>query len=144
VKNLSEYDGEPQPHIINAIIEDATIRFDRDIFLSCWLTLNYGGTGQGFGGYVLGGTPRHTGTFPAGDHANQPNVAGHYIANVMAVVGVTEFDHLRNKVIRVVQSSKGYGSNILGIGHPIEDKWFFPNQELDELQDSKHKEETQS
>ena len=39
--------------IKNAKIESTKLGFDRGTIMSCWLHLDYGGAGQGFGGYVL-------------------------------------------------------------------------------------------
>lgn len=39
--------------ITNAVIESVSLTSDDHGCLSAWLHLNYGGSGQGFGGYVL-------------------------------------------------------------------------------------------
>lgn len=111
-------------HITNAVIESADITFDRDIFLSAWLFLDYGGSGQGFGGYVLGADPFSKAK--ASHHADQPNIAGEFISSVMAVVGVTKWSALPGKVIRVIRTEPGLGGKIVGIGHPIKDRWYRP------------------
>jgi hypothetical protein len=134
MKKLQDYGTEPL-EIVNARITSAKITFDRDIFLSCWLMLGYEGAGQGYGGYVLGGAPSESKNFSAGDHANQPNLAAHWIAHVMAIGEVTDFSNLTGKVIRVAKDSDKFNAKIVGIGHAIEDKWFFQEQEFAALRD---------
>ena len=107
--------------IVNAIIREATIGFDRGFILSAWLHLDYGGAGQGFGGYVLGGDPY--GESRVAQHAEQPNIAGEWIASILAVAGVEQWSELVGKVVRVECES----GRVTGIGHPVKDKWFRPS-----------------
>lgn len=41
------------PEIKNAIIKSARITIDEHEILSAWLDLDFGGSGQSFGGYAL-------------------------------------------------------------------------------------------
>jgi hypothetical protein len=134
MKRLNEIDIECV--VRNARITKAEITFDRDVFLGCWLYLGFDGYGQGFGGYVLGGKPKEPSSspFPAGDHANQPNLAGHFIAHIMRIGDVEEFSKLQGKIIRVAHDKDKLHGSIIGIGHAVEDKWFFPELELAEIQ----------
>lgn len=91
----------------NAVIEDAAISNDDHGLLSAWLTLDYGGCCQAFGGYAL--------YLPASfrHHPHQPNFAGHFIWRVMEVAGVSKWDDLAGKTIRVRASM----SKVEAVGH---------------------------
>ena len=64
----------------NAVIESARLTTDDHGCLSAWLMLDYGGSGQGFGGCALY-LPRSF------THHELKSVAGHFIWRVMEVAG---------------------------------------------------------
>jgi len=103
----------------NAVITGANIGFGDRGFLDCWLHLDYGGSGQGFGGYVLY-LPKSFG------HHKLESVAGHYIFRIMEVAGVTEWKDIIGKTIRV----RGNNGGIVAIGHIIKDDWFCPKKDF--------------
>lgn len=109
----------------NAVITGA--RFDTERGLSAWIDLDYGGSGQGFGGYLLY-IPKdwkHSG--------NQKNYAGHFIYRVLEVAGVDEWAKLKGKAVRVRASYDG----VHAIGHIIRDDWFDVKAEFAELRAAK-------
>lgn len=110
--------------IKNAVIESATISADDHGLLSAWLSLDYGGSGQGFGGYSLY-LPKSF------KHHELKSVAGHFIWRVMEVAGVEKWDHLKGKTIRV----KGEHSIIHSIGHIVNDDWFSPGEDFADADD---------
>jgi hypothetical protein len=105
----------------NAVIEAARIDAS-DGYLAAWLTLDYGGLHQGFGGYTLY-LPKSF------SHHKVESVAGHFIYRVMEIAGVTDWNHLVGKTIRARASHMG----IRAIGHIVKDDWFDPRADFSEV-----------
>ena len=101
----------------NAIIKKAAITID-DGWLDCWLELEYTMMNQRFGGYALYLPKSFT-------HHKLESVAGHHIFRIMEVAGVTRWDQLVGKSIRVNTTN----DRIKGIGHIIKEDWFSPEQD---------------
>lgn len=106
----------------NAIIESATITIEDHGCLTFWLILDYGGSGQGFGGYALYLPPSFK-------HHTRNSPAGHFLWRVMEVAGVTKWDDLKGKTIRVRVDD---GDRIEAIGHIVKDDWFCPAKDMGE------------
>jgi hypothetical protein len=110
------------PKIENAIIENATITVDDHGFLTAWIFVSYGGSGQGFGGYALY-LPKDC------TYHTLLSAAGHFIYRVMEIAGVEEWNKLKGKSLRVKHTL----SEITAIGHIIKDDWFEPQKDFDKL-----------
>jgi len=112
--------------ITNGIIESATITNDEHGILSAWVFVDYGGSGQGFGGYVLY-LPKDF-----SHSTNQRNYAGHFIWRVMEAAGVSEWSKLKGRAIRIEKNAE-YSGPIIAIGHIIKDVWFNPKTEFEQM-----------
>lgn len=110
----------------NAVIESATITNDDHGLLSAWLMLDYGGSGQGFGGYCLYLPKDFT------HSKNQKNYAGHFIWRVLEIAEVSEWGKLKGKTIRV----KCEHSKVHAIGHIVKDDWFDPSKDFEKMKES--------
>ena len=107
--------------IKNAVIESASITCGDRGFLDCWLTLDYGGAGQGFGGFALY-LPK---SFK--NHIKM-SVAGHHLFRIMEIAGVERWYQLQGKTIRV----RGTNTRIEAIGHIVKNDWYNPTEDFAE------------
>ena len=111
----------------NAVITSARLSTADHGVLSGWLQLDYGGSGQGFGGYALyAPIAGSEGCGPMGK-----NYAGHWIWRVLEVVGVENWDDLPRTPVRVRASH----NKVVAIGHIIEDRWFEPGAEVEQIKE---------
>lgn len=107
----------------NAVIKSAVITNDDHGLLSAWLHLEYGNSGQGFGGHVLYLPKDFT------HSTNQKNYAGHFIWRCMEVAGVSEWSQLAGKTIRV----RCEFIKVHAIGHIIKEDWFDPAHDFEAM-----------
>lgn len=107
--------------IRNAIITSAKITTEEG-FLTALIDVCYGGgLYQGIGAYVLH-LPK------SNKHFTIKSVAGHFIYRMMDVAGVTDWNSIVGKPVRVVVENE----RIHIIGHIIDDNWFCPKKEFAE------------
>jgi len=103
----------------NAIITSVRITSEDHGQLSAWIILDYGGSGQGFGGYPLYWPKDST-------NHNLLSTAGHFISRVMEIAGVENWNNLPGKAIRV----NGDCCTIKSIGHITKNDWFTPSEDF--------------
>jgi len=106
--------------IKNAIIASASISTEDYGSLGVWIHLDYGDSGQGFGGWALY-LPKSF------KHHRIESMAGHYLWRVMEIAGVTKWDDIAGKTIRV----KASHSKVHAIGHIVKDDWFEPSVDFE-------------
>jgi hypothetical protein len=113
--------------IKNALIGSVTLDDGGRGLLTGWLMLEYGDSGhQGFGGHTL--------YLPTSyKHHGGKNYAGHWIFRVMEIAGVSSWDKMKGKTIRVKLKSDMLNASIIAIGHIIKDDWFNPEDEFEKL-----------
>ena len=103
----------------NAVIKSVTLGDSGRGFLDAWLNLDYGGSGQGFGGYAL--------YLPESfSHHDLLSHAGHFVWRCMEVAGVSRWEDLPGKTVRV----RGDETGIQAIGHIVKDDWFSPGEDF--------------
>lgn len=108
--------------IRNATITDVSLGNGERGLLTAWLTLDYGGTVQSFGGYAL--------YLPKGfKHYGIMSTAGHFIYRCMQVAGVSAWEEIPGKTVRV-RIENGMAK---AIGHITKDDWFDPSADFAEV-----------
>lgn len=98
--------------ICNATIERVTLGFDRGTIPCAWVFLDYGGSGQGFGGFCLGGPFTHA-----------------FVFGILETLGVEKWEDLKGVSCRVEQDHGG----VHRIGHFLKDKWFDPKEAFEAM-----------
>jgi hypothetical protein len=111
--------------IKNAIIESARMTTDDHGCLCVWLMLDYGGTGQGFGGYKIGTDQ----SAEKNMEYKKGNIAAAFIVGCMRAADATDWSRMIGKSIRVRMESDGWNAKIEAIGHITkDDRWFCPKE----------------
>ena len=106
--------------IRNAVIESTRLTVADHGVLSSWIYLDYGGAGQGFGGYCLATNPSRKG------EKGVTHVCGLYLWRLLEIAGVDDYEKLPGRPIRVKATHNG----ITSIGHYLKDDWFTPKEDL--------------
>ncbi len=111
--------------IKNAIITSTSLGYEHGCF-SLSLTLDYGRSGQGFGGYTLDSIPNQVPNTRLGSAWGLQ-----FIKEIINVVGVRKYEDLQGKHIRV----KANHYKVFEIGNFLNDNWFCPetNKNLEHL-----------
>lgn len=104
----------------NAIIESVSLGYGDRGFLTASLTLDYGGSFQSFGNYVL---------YLPKSYSNHrlESVAGHFIQRCLEIAGVTDWEKIVGRSIRVQSTN----SQVRAIGHIVKDDWFCPSADFE-------------
>lgn len=106
----------------NAVIEGVRLTIEDHGCLVAWVNLNYGGSGQGFGGYCL----HNAGT----RNGKAKGYAGHFITRCLEVAGVSEWSKLVGMTVRV----KSEHQKVHAIGHILDDDWFNPTEDFEKFE----------
>lgn len=96
--------------IKNARIESTSLGFERGVFFSFRLMLDYGCAGQGAGGLLLA---------KKGDPDKTSGCSMSFLADLLKVIGVNSWEDLKGAHVRVRASF----TNISSIGNVLKDEW---------------------
>ena len=109
-----------ETQIRNAVIENTMLGYEDHGILTCFLYLNYGGAGQGFGGYGL----------DSYDNETEKGIGTAYgLAFIIGILNVLEVDKWESlKGIHCRADTKR--NKVHGIGHILKDQWFYPQKDL--------------
>uniref|UniRef100_A0A6M3LCX9 Uncharacterized protein n=1 Tax=viral metagenome TaxID=1070528 RepID=A0A6M3LCX9_9ZZZZ len=109
--------------IRNARIGSTVLGSEDHGIMSFYLNLDYGGGGQGAGGYALDEYDKSLDRRIGRGHGIE------IIKRILVTVGVSKWEDLPGKYVRCEQTD----SKVLGIGHIIEDKWLNFKELIEEL-----------
>lgn len=110
--------------IENAKITYVDLSMEDHGVLTLNMTLEGSAWGCVYGGYCLG----HG--YLGAKEFNGSSKAIEYIMRIMDTVGVSKFQDLNGKYVRV--ATKGWGSSVKIIGNVISEKWFDPEEFFNE------------
>ena len=109
--------------IKNAVIKGTMLGIEDHGIMTCFLNLDYGGSGQSFGGYSLDG-------FNESEDKRVGTAWGmEFIRRVLEVLDVDSWEKIKGTHCRV----KADHGKVYRIGHIIKDQWFDPKQDLEYL-----------
>lgn len=114
----------------NAVIKSTHLGVEDHGILTCYLHLDYGGSGQGFGGYSLD-TPvkDDKGKFL---HRVGTAFGMEFINQVLKTLGASSWEELPGTHCRVIASF----SHVEAIGHILEDRWFYPAKLAEQMEEA--------
>ena len=99
-----------------ARIDKAMLGYEDHGILTAMLTVDYGGSGQGVGGYVLDRFDRDTARRRGAEFGME------WIVRCMRACGVTEWSQIVGRTIFVLRESEDYNARVVGIRPlPFED-----------------------
>ena len=106
-----------QGEVINAVVKSVSIDNGDHGILSAWMSLDYGGAVQSFGGYAL--------------HCPEAKIpydcAGKWIWRCLDICDKQQWEKIPGSAIRV---RMGERATIEAIGHLLNDDWFCPSEDL--------------
>ena len=115
-----------ETEIKNARIQGTMLGTEDHGIFTCTVTLDYGGSGQSFGGYGLDQPIHRGGKFVC----RQGTAWGmEFIKRVLKAIGAGKWEDLPGTHCRVMAD---YGK-VHAIGHIIKDQWFDPVKDLAHL-----------
>lgn len=114
-----------KPEIHNAKIESTRLGIVEDHgFLDAALCVSWDPYEQVFGGWLLQRDP-------ASEQYDINGPAGHFIFRVLQIAGVSSWEELAGRYIRICYDRES--GRIIGIGHIVDDDWFYPNKDFKNL-----------
>ncbi len=93
--------------ICNGIIKSTWLGFEDHGMYTFFLDIDYGGSGQGFGGYGL-----------------NDRLAGMTVRRILEVLETERWEHLPHTPVRIKREHEGFGAKAIAIGHLLNDQWF--------------------
>lgn len=123
---VSGHSRNQNMQIQNAVVRSTNLGVEDHGIMTAWLHLDYGGGGQGFGGWALDGAPAERGV---GSKRTPTVYCGLFIARVLEVTGAASWEKLPGTSVRV-QREDGFNGRIVGLGHYLRDEWFEPEAEF--------------
>lgn len=106
--------------IKNALITSTMLGLEDHSIMSCMLHMDYGGSGQGFGGYALDVY------CPTAKKRVGHAACGEFIKRILDVLEVSSWEKIPKTYCRV----KSTRFQIHAIGHITKDKWFNPEEDI--------------
>lgn len=106
--------------IVNAQIKSTSLGAGDAPCFTCYLHLEFDGGGVSFGGYSLDKFDKEL------DKRIGVGMSIDFIQEIMDVVGVSTWEQLKGKYIRL--DTEGWGGRALGIGNLLKDKWVYPEE----------------
>lgn len=94
---------------IIAKIAATSLGYEDHGILTIWLHLDYGGSGQGAGGYALDGFDKEL-------NVRVPSVeCGRWVAGVIGACGVKKWEDVAGRTIIAIRDQDGWGGTVVGL-----------------------------